>query len=386
MKCKRCLNEDPRYFYKGSKGYYCRKCIEFNRILINEDINSIPINENDLDTNINLTYPLTIYQKEISNKCVSILNNNQDVFLNCVCGAGKTEIVVESIKNYLDRHKKVCFAISRKEVVVDLYYRFKKIFNKLNVVAVYGGHHEEINGDLIICTTHQLFRYYQSFDLLILDEVDGYPLSGNETLMNISINSCRGNIIFSSATRNKFIDAYLSKRNYVELNLYFRPSLKPLIIPRVIYSFKLLDVFILYKIINKLENQTIIFLESKKECKFYYSIFKRIINCSYTYSDLKERDKNIKDFKEKKYKYLFSTTLLERGITINDVNVVLIINKKNIYDSSSIIQCLGRVGRNFNNPYGKSFIIYSSNYKEINNSIKQLEYANNKLNEVLDGC
>ena len=37
---------------------------------------------------------------------------------------------------------------------------------------VCGGHTEVTDGDLIICTTHQLYRYYRAFDLLILDEPD----------------------------------------------------------------------------------------------------------------------------------------------------------------------------------------------------------------------
>jgi len=38
---------------------------------------------------------------------------------------------------------------------------------------VYGGHHDDLSGDLIVCTCHQLYRYYKSFDLLIIDEM-GY--------------------------------------------------------------------------------------------------------------------------------------------------------------------------------------------------------------------
>ena len=40
MECRRCGNKDINYFYSGSKGYYCRKCIKFSRLLIEEDLNS----------------------------------------------------------------------------------------------------------------------------------------------------------------------------------------------------------------------------------------------------------------------------------------------------------------------------------------------------------
>ena len=44
MECKRCGNKDPTYFYKGSKGYYCRKCVMFKRILLDEDLNKLDYN------------------------------------------------------------------------------------------------------------------------------------------------------------------------------------------------------------------------------------------------------------------------------------------------------------------------------------------------------
>lgn len=35
---------------------------------------------------------------------------------------------------------------------------------------------EPAGEQLVICTTHQLMKYYQAFDLLIIDEVDSFPL------------------------------------------------------------------------------------------------------------------------------------------------------------------------------------------------------------------
>ena len=43
MRCPRCLNEDPAYFYKGVHGYYCRKCISFSRICIEDTLESVSL-------------------------------------------------------------------------------------------------------------------------------------------------------------------------------------------------------------------------------------------------------------------------------------------------------------------------------------------------------
>lgn len=41
---------------------------------------------------------------------------------------------------------------------------------------------EAANEQLVICTTHQLLKYYQAFDLLIIDEIDSFPYAGNPQL------------------------------------------------------------------------------------------------------------------------------------------------------------------------------------------------------------
>lgn len=377
MECLRCGNKDPTFFYKGHKGYYCRKCIAFSRLLIEEDIESINY---EVDTNAKeyeFNYQLTDKQIEASQKCLSYLKD-KDVLLHCVCGAGKTELVVESISNYLAKGLKVCYAISRREVVIELTQRFKSIFKNANVIGVYGGHHDITTADLIVCTTHQLFRYYQTFDLLILDEVDAFPLKGNDTLMNISINSSKGRIIFSTATIDESLNRVLKARDYKIVELNTRPSGKPLVVPKVIYLNKYMHILYLTYILHSMTNQCIIFVSSKSMCKALYKIFSRLFSCTYVYADLLDRNKNISDFKNKKCKFIFATSVLERGVTIKDINVV-ILNFGKVFDESNLIQMLGRVGRSINNPYGEAYILSDHLDKNITNTIAYLNYANGFL-------
>lgn len=375
MICPLCNNEDENFFFNGHKGIYCRKCISFKRILIEEDINSYDydIDNNHYDYQFN--YELTSFQKEISKKCLEVIKE-KDVLLHCVCGAGKTEIVVETISAYIKEGKKVCYAISRREVVKELSKRFKEIFLNANIVSLYGGHHDKKDGDLIICTTHQLYRYHKTFDLLILDEVDGFPLNNNYTLMNICLNSCKGRIIFSTATVNDFLMNILKKRNYQELNLYIRPSLKPLIVPKVYYGPSLFNHLILIIILKKMKQQCIIFVSSKKECYLLYRLLSVFFSITYVYAEDEKRDEHIKDFKDKKYQFIIATSVLERGITIKDVNVIIMNLHQNIFKEENIIQMLGRVGRNINNPYGEAFILSSFICLDIKKAINSIKEAN----------
>ena len=377
MECLRCGNKDPTYFYLGSKGMYCRKCISFKRILIDET----PISK-DYEIAVGIDdysfdYELTPLQKEASKKTLEHLINGKDVLLECVCGAGKTEISVLSIAYFLRQRRKVCFAISRKEVVIELSQRFKRIFKEAKVVALYENHHDEIVGDLIVCTTHQLYRYYKIFDLLIIDECDAFPLNNNETLMNISLNSCKGNIIYSTATVNSFLNKYTKNAEVVKL--YSRPSLKPLVVPKVIYSIKYLDLIILIYLLNRSSNQCIIFVSSVSKCQTYYKLLKKIFSITYAYAQLCTRNQNILDFKNKKYKFILSTTILERGITIKDIDVIIVYDYKNAFDEGSLIQMSGRVGRNIDNPNGNVYIITNNISKDINRCIDNIKEANKKL-------
>lgn len=376
-KCKRCGNSNPAYFYKGHKGYYCRKCVSFKRILLKEEPIDTKYEISEGVSEYHFEYPLTSFQEDASLKCLEYLKDG-DVLLKAVCGAGKTEIVVRSIACYLDKKLKVCYAIPRREVVIELSKRFEKIFPEAKVVSLYGGHHNEIVGDLIVCTTHQLFRYYKTFDLLILDEVDAYPLAFNNELLNIALNSCKGQIIFSTATVNDFLKSILNKRKYKKVDLYIRPSLKPLIVPKVIISLELILFIYLFVLMKRSTKQHIIFVSNKKLCFLLYRIYHLFFNCTYVYADLADRDKNINDFKNKKYQFIFSTTVLERGITIKDINVIIINLNKNIFDEGSLVQMLGRVGRNYHNPYGEAYILSKYKDKEIDKAIACIRKANEK--------
>lgn len=375
MICKRCQNTDESYFYLGSNGYYCRKCIKFKRVLLEEDLEPVRYDLSDKAGEYSLDYKLTPAQEEVANACRKLINKS-DVLLCCVCGAGKTNIVVDTISDYLKQGLKVGFAISRKEVVLELQERFAKIFKDNKVIAVCGGHHDELYGDLIVCTTHQLYRYYQAFDLLIIDEVDAFPFRGNEVLNNIALTSVKGHIIYSTATIDDQLLAFINQREYITLNLYQRPHKHPLIIPKVIYAPELILILLILNELRKSKERYIVFVETKLLCKFLYLFYKQFLRITYVYSDLKERDQNIKAFKNQEYDHIIATSVLERGITIDGVNVIILHVSRDVFSKSALIQMVGRVGRSFKHPTGIAKIYTNFYDSEVNDAIKELKYAN----------
>lgn len=174
-KCPRCNNEDVQMFYHGSKGWYCRKCVSFRRVFIEEVLTTQLTELPYVDSEYQLGFSLTKEQVDVSKQIVKLLLRKKNILVSAICGAGKTELVYAAMAMYLKQRKRVAFAISRRQVVLQVAKRLQRDFPNLKVIPVCEGYTQIVDGDLIVCTTHQLYRYIQSFDLLIIDEPDAYP-------------------------------------------------------------------------------------------------------------------------------------------------------------------------------------------------------------------
>ena len=362
MKCPRCNNEDPEYFYLGSSGYYCRKCISFRRRLVSDSLADRFYEVKSGSEEVFLAYELSAEQLRVSEECASYCKET-DVLLHCVCGAGKTEIVLRSISEALEAGKNVGYAISRRQVVLEIGERLRGIFPAARVVSVCAGYTDEIYGDIIVCTTHQLYRYERMFDLLVLDECDAFPYKGNEVLQNIATNSVRGHIIYSTAT----VDEYLRKKisgGLVKLELNRRYHGHDLPVPKQVMGPELYLLFRLYRFIRDNENQVMVFLPSRKQCKRFSRMFGKFMDNELMTSDTEDKDLVIRRFRDREVRLIFATTVLERGVTFSGVDVVVMNAESGIFDLASLIQMSGRAGRKAERPDGK--VLFLQNARSIN--------------------
>ena len=228
-KCPRCGNEDRRYIGYRNGEPYCRRCISFSGKEATYEVDLKGKNPN-----LFLDYSLSEDQKRVSKDVLRILKDGKNVLIYAVTGAGKTELVYESIEYFLKKQKKVGFAIPRRDVVIDLLPRVKEAFKGVKVIAVYGSHSSDIEGDIILLTTHQLYRYKNYFDLLIIDEIDAFPYRGSEVLQSFFKSSLRGNFILLTATPTAKDEEYIKENNGEKVTLLKRYHSHPLIVPRFI--------------------------------------------------------------------------------------------------------------------------------------------------------
>ena len=353
MQCPRCLNTDDSYFYKGSRGWYCRKCIPFGRVMLEEEeepVSLMPVSEQSGE--YLLKYPLTPFQADISHRC-ALLIRTSDVLLHCVCGAGKTELVAESIGMMLKERRKVCFAIPRRQVVLELRERMAEYFPHARVIAVCGGHTSVTDADLIICTTHQLYRYFRAFDLLILDEPDAFPFKGSDVLHGIASTACRGHMVYLTATPDEELTRRVQEKTLTELKLDKRPHGKPIPVPRIRGGPRvLLFVFLLVWIRSHADHPRMIFVPSIKKAQWLGWVLNLFFRCYVCTGKTENRDEVIEKFRNEKAGLIVATTVLERGVTVSGADICIYEADSGIFDEASLIQMAGRAGRTFEHPDG----------------------------------
>ncbi len=335
---------------------------------------------NEVDSEYHLSFNLTDRQKEISDKLDELVSDGKSVLLEAVCGAGKTELVYKSISNALASGKRVGFAIPRRQVVLEIADRLASVFTKLKVVRVAKGYTDDIFGDLVVATTHQLYRYNNYFDYLIIDEPDAFPFKGNAVLEGIAKNSCKGSIVYLSATPDKKLLDLVKMGKLEYLYLPKRPTGKDMIVPKTFYG---IEIVLLVKAIIEIKKligdnkQVLLFIPTRKEGRNLFKLFKMMFNCCYIDSTSEDKDETLRKFKDKEYDLCLSTTVLERGITIKSINMIVYKANHPVYDEASLVQMAGRVGRSVIDPYGLCLFLATSKDSNIDNCIERIIDANN---------
>ena len=372
-KCEICLAEDDKYFAFNNGKIYCRRCITFKgeKAKINNSSN----NEVILD----LKYNLSKKQEEISSNVLKAFINHQNVLINAVCGSGKTELVYKTIEYCLKHKLQVGFAIPRKDVVIDLFPRLKDAFPHQKVISIYGGHTNNLSGDIIILTTHQLYRFENYFDLLILDEVDAFPFYNNQLLNTMFKKSVKGNYIMMSATSLDNIKEEIIKQNGVIFALNKRYHNHPLPVPTIKEFFIGKNIYLIYKLNKflKCNKPTLIFVPTIKICERLYMFLKVFFkNGECVHSQKKNREEIIENFKKNKVLFLVTTSILERGVTIKNLQVIVYNADNYLFDSKALIQMAGRVGRKIDAYDGEVVFLGGYNSTSMQEAKRKILQAN----------
>ena len=378
--CPRCGNDDPSYVGVKNGKPYCRRCIGFHGDM------AVDTPKPAKNVKLDLSYSLSKEQQELSDKVVANFKAGIDTLVYAVCGSGKTEISYGVLAYAMSKGMNVGFALPRRDVVIELFMRLKDAFPNNKIVSVYGQHTSQLTGDCIVLTTHQLYRYNHYFDLIVMDEIDAFPFKGDPTLIAFFHASLRGHYVMMSATPSKEIIREFQKPGRDMLSLRTRYHKKPIPVPvsKILFGpFKYLLLIRKLQEYQKKKLQCFVFVPTVSEAESLYDFLKLFVpGGNYVSSKREFRPEVIQAFKEGKIRYLVTTAVLERGVTIRNLQVIVFRANDAIYDSAALIQIAGRAGRKYDAPTGEVLFLADKESEGMKDAIKEIKYCNTFLQNL----
>lgn len=368
--CARCLEASPDYVIPyacatcGAVCHYCRTCIKMGRISSCTELVlwRTPSVVNAGPRAFGWAGDLTPLQESASKAISKSISEREDHLLYAVCGAGKTEILFSPIHEALQKGLRICVAAPRTDVILELSPRFKQAFPDATIHTLYGDSPEQSGyGEIILATTHQLYRFQQAFDLLFVDEADAFPYSLDPALERAVKKAGKPSapIIYISATPSQT----LQKRIAGQSTIFRRYHGAPLPVPvyRAMWNYERqirkgkLPLPLKKWIEDKLQKQQpfLLFFPSIQLIEQASPLLQKI-DCTIAavHSKDPQRKEKVTHLREGTLSGLATSTILERGITIPHLQVAVIGADHRVFDRAALIQIAGRVGRSAKDPAG----------------------------------
>lgn len=391
--CNRCGG--TVYAQLPNKKRYCRECIGIGRIVEGDYLmryqgeTSFPKIKNG-----GLTWQgqLTTRQHEIACNLVQNFLNRNDTLIHAVTGAGKTEMLFPLIAKCLSQGKRCCLATPRIDVVNELFPRFQKAFSELKIGKYHGREFKQPHMEqLTICTTHQLLKFYQAFELLVIDEADSFPYVKDRQLHFAAKKAVKNSgmrvYLTATPTSDLLTEAKEGKIKILRLNRRFHGGLLPVPKEQLFYQPFLRKNKIHPKLLKEIisvitaGHSLLIFVPRIDQIPLYLTALSKEkalknVKLAGVYAQDNKRLQKVQLFREHKLQLLVTTTILERGVTFNHVWVIIVQADDRIYSAASLVQIAGRVGRAKDDPTGLVLFCYHKYTKSIREAKAQIEAMN----------
>lgn len=397
--CKRCQTiftpVSKEHCICGEACGYCRNCLKLGKVrrcshfYHLKEPNDFPIPKKEV---LHWKGTLSEQQEKASKDIVETIKKNQTRLLWAVTGAGKTEMLYEGIAYGLKNKKRIGIASPRIDVCLELAPRIKEAFPHTKIAVLYGGMEEKYGyTQLVIATTHQLYRFKEAFDVLIIDEVDAFPFHSNQSLF-FAANKAKkkiSSLIYLSATPTLVMQKQVKNKKLLSTILPARYHGHPLPVPKLKACWnwheKLLKAPLrtpcgkkIQQLIKE-ERRFLIFIPNiewmlKLEKKMRL-VFPKCSFASVSAED-PERKAKVSAMRNKEFQFLMSSTILERGITFPNIDVLVIGAEDGIFTESALVQIAGRCGRAADYPTGEVIFYHDGKSIAMKRAVKQIKQMN----------
>lgn len=394
-RCRRCHSKNLYHFFCSKcKGpcSYCLDCFNMGRIsncsqLVQWIGPKVKQNEQPKMT---WTGQLTLAQQRVVRECLTVAT---DYLIHAVTGAGKTEMLFPLIEEYLQRGKRVCIATPRTDVVLELLPRLQQAFQLTEVHAFYAGSgHQKKYAPLVLATTHQLLRFENAFDLIIVDEADAFPYSYDKKLkyaVQKAKNDTARIILVTATPTKKQRQLYIRKKSYSFLSRRFHGADLPVPTYESLWSYE--RKLRKGKLPKKLAQWVQRCLQEKKPFLLFFPTIElmhsalpiiQVYDSSIRAVHAKEklRKSSVQQLRDGQIAGLLTTTILERGITIANLQVAIIGAECRIFTAAALIQISGRVGRSKTSPTGQVMFYHHGITKQMDRACEEIR----RLNKIGD--
>lgn len=334
-----------------------------------------------------------------------------------VCGAGKTELLFPAVVEALEQGGRVLIATPRKDVVLELAPRLRRVFPGARVIAVHGSSNEKWeDAEITIATTHQVMRFYQRFLLVVVDEVDAFPYHNDPVLYRAVERAVEpgGKMLYLSATpprdlqkrlvngQQGFAMPFLAKRFACWRGGMALSSSTHVLLPGRYHGMALpvpqvctvpglhkrlaacRPVLPLLEMVKKSLNadrQVFLFVPKIEQVEHMLAYMRMFLPA---YAAVMEgvhasdplREQKVQAFRRKECFLMVTTTILERGVTIPGSDVVVVGAEASVFDEASLVQIAGRVGRSMEDPQGTVLFLQAYRADATKAAVRQITRMN----------
>ncbi|WP_125765719.1 DEAD/DEAH box helicase [Levilactobacillus mulengensis] len=363
--------------------WYCRQCLQLGRLTSQHELYTIPEPNRFARVKsggLTWTGQLSAQQNVAAQAVLRHVKTRTDHLLWAVTGAGKTEIVYPALAWALAQGWRVAWTSPRVDVCLELAPRLRQAFGGVAQALLYGGQADPYAYcPLTICTTHQLLRFKAAFDLIVVDEVDAFPLATSPMLQRAIANAQKpkGCHLLLTATPGNDLQQQVRRRQlavtYVPLR--YHGHLLPQIDLRLAWRWR--EGLLRNRLPSTLIHQLRGYLTKHQRFLLFvpHVVDLPVISQALQLAGIQggvtvhaadpERPAKVQAMRDETIPFLITTTILERGVTFPNIAVVILGGDDPVFSTAALVQIAGRVGRSADFPSGQVTCYCHSHTKRV---------------------
>lgn len=390
-RCRQWLDENCQL---ANGEWYCRQCLQMGRLTSQFELYTIPEPNQfaKLGTGgLTWTGTLSSRQALAAAEILARVKAKTSQLLWAVTGAGKTEIVYPTLAWALAQGWRVAWTSPRVDVCLELAPRLQQAFAGVEQALLYGGQEQPYTYcPLTVCTTHQLLRFQEAFDLIVVDEVDAFPLTTSPLLQQAISRAQKstGCHLYLTATPGEELQRQVKRQQLAVtyLPLRYHGHLLPPIMLRLAWRWRerlthrRLPVALVRQIKGYLANQQrfLLFVPHVVDLPIIEQALQLvgITGGVSVHAADEARQEKVQAMREQKVPFLITTTILERGVTFPNIAVIILGGDDAVFSTAALVQIAGRAGRSAKFPTGEVTCYCHSQTKRVRQAQRMIAQLN----------